>query len=117
MIPKPLFVTSPGRDSTEHDGQARFPAAELVLDHAFNEIPGMVASMLPALARNGIRTVEDLAGCATDDLLGWTERRGHEITRHAGIFGDMNISRKQCDAMILQARVRAGWIEATALTA
>ena len=67
--------------------------------------------------RNGIRTVEDLAACATDDLLGWTERRGDEVTMHPGILADMVVSRKQCDAIILQARVRAGWIEAAALTA
>jgi hypothetical protein len=36
---------------------------------------------------------------------------------HPGILGDMGVSRTQCDRIILQARVRAGWIEATALGA
>jgi hypothetical protein len=34
---------------------------------------------------------------------------------HPGILADMALSRQECDAIILQARVRAGWIEAAAL--
>ena len=89
----------------------------LGLEDAFDDIPGLLTSMLVAFGKNGVRTIEDLAACTTDDLLGWTERRGEEVTMHPGILGDMAVSRKQCDTIILQARVRAGWIEATALTA
>jgi len=89
----------------------------LGLEDAFDDIPGLLTSMLVTFGKNGIRTIEDLAACTTDDLLGWTERRGEEVTMHPGILGDMAVSRKQCDTIILQARVRAGWIEATALTA
>jgi transcription termination/antitermination protein NusA len=92
-------------------------AAGLGLEEGFDEVPGILASMLVAFGRSGIRTIEDLAACATDDLLGWTERCGDEVTIHPGILSDMPVSRKQCDAIILQARVRAGWIEATALIA
>ena len=31
--------------------------------------------MLVTLGENGIKTVEDLADCATDDLAGWSERK------------------------------------------
>ena len=92
-------------------------AAGLGLEEGFDEIPGILASMLVAFGRNGIRTIEDLAACATDDLLGWTETSGDAVTMHPGILSEISVSRKQCDAIILQARVRAGWIEATALTA
>lgn len=87
------------------------------LESAFRDIPGILGPMLVAFGRNGINTIEDLAACATDDLVGWTERRGSEIKRHPGILSDMRVSRQQCDAIILQARVRVGWIDATALTA
>ncbi len=30
--------------------------------------------MLVAFGENGVKTLEDLADCATDDLVGWTER-------------------------------------------
>ncbi len=89
----------------------------LGLEEAFDDIPGIISSMLVAFGKNGIRTIEDLAACATDDLLGWTERRGDKVTTYPGILGDMAVSRMQCDTIILQARVRAGWIEPTALGA
>ena len=105
------------QDASHQDLGAKSPAAMLGLEDAFDDIPGLLTSMLVAFGKNGIRTIEDLAACTTDDLLGWTERRGEEVTMHPGILGDMAVSRKQCDTIILQARVRAGWIEATALTA
>ena len=37
--------------------------------------------MLVAFGENGIKTVEDLADCATDDLVGWTERSQGEGRR------------------------------------
>jgi len=82
------------------------------VDDALRQIPGILAPMLDAFGENGIRTVEDLAACATDDLVGWTEQSGGVITTHPGILRDIAVSRQQCDALILQARIRAGWIEA-----
>ena len=106
------------RQDASHQGLGtKSPAVMLGLEDTFDDIPGLLTSMLVAFRKNGIRTIEDLAACTTDDLVGWTERRGEEVTMHPGILGDMAVSRKQCDTIILQARVRAGWIEATALTA
>jgi transcription termination/antitermination protein NusA len=85
------------------------------VEDALRDIPGILESMLIAFGRNGIKTVEDLAACATDDLIGWTEQSGGKTTNHPGILGDMVLSRQQCDAIILQARIRMGWIEAAAL--
>jgi N utilization substance protein A len=92
------------------------PAHGAGVEDALREIPGIMAAMLVAFGANGIRTVEDLAACATDDLVGWTEQSGTQITRHPGILGDLLLSRQECDAIILRARIRAGWIEAAALT-
>jgi transcription termination/antitermination protein NusA len=92
-------------------------AAMLGLEDALHDIPGILSSMLVAFGKNGIRTVEDLAACATDDLVGWTECSGDRITMHPGILGGMAVSRKQCDTIILHARVRAGWIEPAAVNA
>jgi N utilization substance protein A len=81
------------------------------VDDALRDIPGILDSMLVAFGKNGIKTVEDLAACATDDLIGWTEQANGKTTTHPGILGDMVLSRQQCDAIILQARIRVGWIE------
>ena len=47
---------------------------ELGVDEALREVPGVTTAMMVKLGENGVKTVEDLAGCATDDLAGWTER-------------------------------------------
>ena len=116
MTQKTPFPKPSEQDASHQGLGAKSPVAMLGLEDTFDEIPGLLASMLVAFRKNGIRTIEDLAACTTDDLLGWTERRGEEVTMHPGILGDMAVSRKQCDTIILQARVRAGWIEASALT-
>ena len=68
--------------------------------------------MLVALGENDVKTLEDLAGCATDDLVGWTEGRGAEATRYAGYLDGFELSRTEAEAMVMDARVKAGWVEA-----
>ena len=59
---------------------------------------------------NGVKTVEDLAGCATDDLTGWTERKDGESKHEPGFLDGLDVSREDAEAMIMQARVKAGWV-------
>jgi transcription termination/antitermination protein NusA len=74
------------------------------------EIGGLTAAMLVALGKDDIKTMEDFAGCAADDLVGWTERKDGETKRFDGTLKDFPISREEAEDMIMQARVRAGWI-------
>ncbi|MBV1700390.1 MAG: transcription termination/antitermination protein NusA [Hyphomicrobiales bacterium] len=78
------------------------------------EIDGITGQLLVKLGENEVRTVEDLAGCATDDLVGWSERKNAETIRTPGYFEGLEISREDAEAMIMAARVKAGWIEAPA---
>ena len=66
--------------------------------------------MLVALGKEDIKSVEDFAGCAADDLVGWTERKDGETKRFEGTFKDFPVSREEAEEMILQARLKAGWI-------
>jgi N utilization substance protein A len=71
----------------------------------------VTSKTLVKLGENEVKTVEDLAGCATDDLVGWTERKeGTEPVKHPGFLDGLGISRDEAEAMIMQARVKAGWI-------
>jgi N utilization substance protein A len=81
------------------------------------EVPGLTTAMLVALGENGVKTVEDLADCATDDLAGWSERQDKETIRHGGFLDGFGVSRPQCEDLILAARVKAGWIDAADLAA
>jgi transcription termination/antitermination protein NusA len=76
------------------------------------EVEGVTSAMLVAFGENGIKTVEDLADCATDDLAGWQERAHGQTKQHPGILQSFNLSRAALEQLILNARVAAGWIEA-----
>jgi transcription termination/antitermination protein NusA len=84
---------------------------ELGVADELKTIPGITTLMLVAFGMHGIKSIEDLAGCATDDLYGWIEEESGNVTRHSGILGRFAISRSECDAIILQARIKAGWIK------
>jgi len=96
-------------DRQEAELEAR--CKELGVEDALKTVPGATSKMLVKLGENGIKTVDDLAGCATDDLVGWTERKeGGEPTKHAGALDGIEISRDDAEQLIMQARVKAGWI-------
>jgi N utilization substance protein A len=89
---------------------------ELGVADELKEIDGVTGVILVKLGENDVKSVEDLAGCATDDLVGWSERKDGEVTKHAGYLDGVEISREEAEAMIMAARVKAGWIEAPAET-
>ena len=79
------------------------------------KVPGVTTTVMVALGENGVKTVEDFADCATDDLVGWTEPKKDKDTpavRHKGFLAGFEISRTEAEEMIMQARVLAGWITA-----
>jgi N utilization substance protein A len=84
-----------------------------VLDE-LKEIEGLTPAMLVALGEAGIKSVEDLAGCATDELIGWTERKAGGAVKHKGAFSDLEIGAEEANDFIMKARISAGWIEAPA---
>jgi N utilization substance protein A len=89
----------------------------LGVDDELYDIAGMNAAMLVALGKDGIKTLDDFAGNAADDLVGWTERKDGEVKRFDGTFKDFPVSREEAEEMILQARLKAGWITEADLAA
>jgi len=100
------------RIEAEQDARRR----ELGVADELKEVPGVTTPMLVAFGENDVKTVEDLAGCATDDLVGYTEGKGSEAVRHKGYLDGHEISRAEAEAMIMAARVKAGWVEPTVET-
>ncbi|MFC5421719.1 MAG: transcription termination/antitermination protein NusA [Stutzerimonas stutzeri] len=84
----------------------------LGVEDELREVEGVTTAMMVALGENDVKSVEDLAGCATDDLVGWTERKDGETTRHSGYLDGFDLSRQDAEAIVMAARVKAGWIEA-----
>jgi len=101
------------QQEAERDAKRR----ELGVADEMSEIPGVTTAMMVSLGEGGIKTVEDFADCATDDLIGWTERKKEkdaEPVRHKGILDGFELSRTDVEGMITAARVQLGWIEAPA---
>jgi N utilization substance protein A len=78
------------------------------------EIDGVTTAMLVKLGENDVKTIEDFAGCVPDDLVGWSEKKDGETKKYPGFLDGLELSREEAEAMIMAARVRAGWIEAPA---
>jgi N utilization substance protein A len=99
------------KQEAERDARRR----ELGVSDDLGRVEGVTTAMLVAFGENGIKTLEDLADCATDDLVGWTERskeKDVEPVRHKGVLDGFEVDRKDAEALILGARVLAGWITA-----
>ena len=94
----------------ERDARRR----ELGVSDDLARVEGVTTAMLVAFGEHGIKTLEDLADCATDDLTGWTERskeKDVEPVRHKGVLDGFDAGRKEAEDMIMSARVLAGWIK------
>ncbi len=93
---------------------------ELGVADEIAKVQGVTTAMMVAMGENGVKTLEDLADCATDDLVGWTERKKEkdsEPVRHKGVLEGFDITRQGAEEMIMSARVLAGWIKAEDLAA
>lgn len=74
------------------------------------KVDGITTAMMVTLGKDEIKSLEDFAGCAVDDLCGWTERKDGEIQRFPGTLDEFKVSRADAEEMIMQARIQAGWV-------
>ena len=83
---------------------------EMGVEDALAEITELTPAMLVRLGENDIKTLEDFAGCVTDDLTGWFETVERKRVRQDGILDGFDISSGEAEALIMSARVKAGWV-------
>ena len=76
-------------------------------------VDGVTPAMAVALGEHDIKTLDDLAGCAGDDLVGYYElNKDKERVRVPGALDGFNLTGDDANAIVMAARVAAGWIEA-----
>jgi N utilization substance protein A len=95
------------KEAAEYDAKRR----ELGVEDAVLEVEGVTLPIAVALGEHEVKTLEDLAGLIPDDIRGYYETREGERVREAGILDDFNLSPDEAEALIMRARVAAGWIE------
>ncbi len=100
------------REAAEFDAKRRaLGVADEVL-----EVEGVTLPIAVALGEGEVKTVEDLAGLVPDDIRGWYEAKGGERVREPGLLESFNLSAEEAEALIMRARVAAGWIEPETLS-
>jgi len=78
-------------------------------------VPGVTGAIAVALGEGGVKTVEDLADLATDEIRGGYEVKNGERVKVPGVLESFNLAQEEAEMLILQARVAAGWIDASEL--
>ena len=97
----------------EHDDKRK----ALGVADELREIPGVTTAMMVTLGEDGVKTIEDFAGYAADDLIGWKERKDGETKVFPGVLANHGVSRADAEQMVLAARLKAGWITEDELAA
>ncbi len=83
---------------------------ELGVQDDLAQIDGMTTNMLVALGENDIKTLDDFAGCSTDELFGWVEKTELGSKKQNGLFTGFDTTMEKIEEMILNARLKLGWI-------
>jgi len=84
---------------------------ELGVSDELLQIEGMNTNMLVVLGENNIKSLDDFAGFSTDELFGWVEKTELGSKKQEGLFSGFDLSRDQVEKMILDTRVKLGWIQ------
>jgi N utilization substance protein A len=94
------------RKEAELDAERR----KLGVADDLKSVEGLTTAMLVALGKEGVKSLEDFAGCAADDLVGWTERKDGEAKRVPGWLEGFDVNRAAAEQMIMSARIALGWV-------
>lgn len=81
------------------------------------EIEGVTLPMAVEFGKNEVLSVEDVAGLVPDDLRGYTEIKNGEKVHEEGMLEGFKLTEDAATMLIMQARVKAGWIDESALIA
>jgi N utilization substance protein A len=81
---------------------------DLGVEDSILQVEGVTPAMAAALGEGGVKTLEDLAGCATDDLVGWNETVNGERKHFAGMLEPLGVNAEDANAIIMAARIAAG---------
>ena len=84
---------------------------DLGVSDDIEKIDGMTLNMLVVLGENKVKSLDDFADFSTDELYGWVDKTDLGSKKQKGLFSDFDISREVIEKMILDARLKLGWIE------
>ena len=106
------------RDHLEAANKAALENARaLGAEDSLIEFEGLNPQMVEALAKDGIKTLEDFATCADWELAGgWTTENGQR-KKDDGLLEPFDVSLEEAQSMVMTARVMLGWVDPDELNA
>ncbi|MBW0158446.1 transcription termination factor NusA [Sedimentimonas flavescens] len=104
------------RDFIEEQNRKAIEAAkELGVEQSLFDFEGLTPQMIEALAKDGIKTLEDFATCADWELAGgWTTVDGQRV-KDEGLLEKFDVSLEDAQAFIMTARIQLGWVDPSEL--
>ncbi len=106
------------RDILEAEAKAAMDNARaLGLEDSLAEFGEMTPQMLEALAKDGVKTLEDFATCADWELAGGWTSEGGERVKDDGILEPFGITLEDAQELVMAARVGLGWVDPAELEA
>ncbi len=86
-------------------------ARELGVEDSLVEFEGLTPQMVEALAKDGIKTLEDFATCADWELAGgWTTDNGERV-KDDGLLEPFEVSLEEAQHLVMTARIVLGWVD------
>ena len=100
------------RDYIEAQNKAALDNARaLGIEDSLVNFEGLTPQMLEALAKDGIKTLEDFATCADWELAGgWTTVNGERV-KDEGLLEKFDVSLEEAQQLVMTARVQLGWVD------
>jgi transcription termination/antitermination protein NusA len=92
-------------------------ARALGVEDSLINFDGLTPKMIEALAKDGIKTLEDFATCADWELAGgWTTVDGQRV-KDEGLLESFDMSLEEAQHLIMTARVMLGWVDPSEMEA
>ena len=100
------------RDYLEAQARAALENARaLGAEDSLIEFEGLTPQMIEALARDGVKTLEDFATCADWELAGgWTTVDGERV-KDDGLLEPFDMSLEEAQHLVMNARILLGWVD------
>ncbi|MCB2118714.1 MAG: transcription termination/antitermination protein NusA [Rhodobacteraceae bacterium] len=101
----------------EQNRKALATARELGVEDSLIGFDGLTPQMVEALAKDGIKTLEDFATCADWELAGgWTTVNGERV-KDEGLLEKFDVSLEEAQHLVMTARIQLGWVDPAELEA
>ncbi|MCV2863233.1 transcription termination factor NusA [Albidovulum sediminicola] len=101
----------------EQNRKALETARALGVEDSLVQFEGLTPQMIEALAKDGVKTLEDFATCADWELAGgWTTVNGERV-KDEGLLEKFDVSLEEAQHLVMTARIQLGWVDPAELEA